>query len=145
MNKSLALISVLLLAAGSLSAAEVFKNDVKLVAKVDEENRAGFYADASGEDARTDWSFTSDSAQSTAYFIVTSNTSHAMNLEAQLPVLDAENEEERRDQQAGQRRIEHDVQAVGLGPHDADGPAEVIFGQTAHIHSPQICGKMGIF
>ena len=75
------------IAAGSLSAAEVFKNDVKLVAKVDEENRAGFYADASGEDARTDWSFTSDSAQSTAYFIVTSNTSHAMNLEAQLPVL----------------------------------------------------------
>ncbi|MDD7201316.1 MAG: hypothetical protein SPF89_02630 [Sphaerochaetaceae bacterium] len=93
MNKSLALISLLLLTAGSLSAAEVFNNDVKLVARVDEENRAGFYADASGENARTDWYFTSDSAQSTAYFIITSNTSHAMDLEAQLPALVWEEDE----------------------------------------------------
>lgn len=87
MNKPLALISVCLLAAGSLHAAEVFSNKVKLVASVDEYNRAGFYADAEGAHSRTDWDFSSDSAESTAYFILTSNASHAMNLEAQLPAL----------------------------------------------------------
>ena len=94
MNKSLALISLLLLAAGSLSAAEVFSKSVNLVTSVDERNKAAFYDDSEGEVARTNLSFTKDNASQTAYFIITSNTSHAMNLEAQLPAL-AWNEDEK--------------------------------------------------
>lgn len=90
MNKSLALISTLLLAAGALSATSTQFN---LVTSVGGTIAPGFYEDVNGTVVKTNLSLSEDKVTDTAYLIVSSNTSTTMDLEAQLPALVWEQDE----------------------------------------------------